>query len=279
MTHERGQRWLLVLLACLHLPSGEGVFQNASDWSTGVVISLATIPGREDMLRDTIASLIAQTARVPIFVAIPETFARFPSARYKVPDWLRSLECEGVWVKRCEDRGPITKLACALEMLPGVSRIITVDDDMAYHPRVVENLIRWSDRFKGMAVAHAGHRITQAPFDTKSFWYLRPAHHALSTGASVPFPVEADVLHGWAGALYPAEKMDLGSLLDYGDLGDDAFQVDDQWVSGVLGAWRIKIMVVPSPEPVALPLAPVVAATGGLSGDTAGQIAREQRLV
>jgi len=153
-----GQRWgpwLLLLLACLHFPScscfkrGEGVLQNASDGSIGVVISLSTIPGREDKLRDTIASLLTQTTRVPILVAIPEKFVRFPSARYQVPDWLLLLQCEGVWVlllqcegvwvRQCEDIGPITKLACALE-LPGVSRIITVDDDMAYHPRVVKNL-------------------------------------------------------------------------------------------------------------------------------------------
>ena len=102
-----------------------------------VIVSLTTLPMRMDILKVTIEALLLQTVRVPILVAFPRAFVRFPGIdATSVPQWLADLESEGVQVVRCEDRGPATKLLCALHLTESGffgrsdARIITVDDDM-----------------------------------------------------------------------------------------------------------------------------------------------------
>jgi hypothetical protein len=103
-----------------------------------VIVSLTTLPMRMQILKSTVRSLLQQTVRVPILIAFPHTFVRFPGIEADIPQWLADLESKGVHVVRCDDRGPVTKLLCALSieestgMILGRSRarIITVDDDM-----------------------------------------------------------------------------------------------------------------------------------------------------
>ena len=96
------------------------------------IVSLTTVPGREETLRQTLSSLLEQTERVPIFLALPRRSIRFASSPYTVPGWL--LDMNGVHVHRCEDMGPATKILAAVDFIAAITntsvRIVTVDDDL-----------------------------------------------------------------------------------------------------------------------------------------------------
>ncbi len=97
------------------------------------ILSLTTVPGREDVLRKTLISLVEQTVLVPVIVAIPRRSIRFATLPYTVPDWLRAMA--GVHVIRCEDMGPATKILATVDFVASITnssrvRIITVDDDL-----------------------------------------------------------------------------------------------------------------------------------------------------
>ncbi len=102
------------------------------------ILSLTTVPGREDVLHTTLLSLMEQTVVVPVIVALPRRSIRFATVPYTVPDWLRAMT--GVHVIRCEDMGPATKVLATVDFVAAITnashvRIITVDDDLVISPR------------------------------------------------------------------------------------------------------------------------------------------------
>eukprot|EP00961_Rhodomonas_salina_P067550 907331-Rhodomonas_salina.2 len=157
---------LVLLFACVilhassqHEATGEHVHRDSGERLSGVVVSVTTVPDRVDSLGPTLESLLQQTRRVQIVVAIPHTSKRFPERAYTVPQWLQ--EIAGVRVVRGTDWGPATKLFAPLELMQNATDniIITVDDDTVYHPQMVENLLAYAEEFPDAVLAHAGHRL------------------------------------------------------------------------------------------------------------------------
>ena len=188
------------------------------------VVSLSTVPERlaDGLLEPTIQTLLRQTVVLPIVVAVPWHSKRFPDKSYHVPGWLNNTR--GVHVVRCEDWGPSTKLIAALDIVnEGDGIIITVDDDTLYHPRMVENLLRYAALLPDAAIAHAGHRLWGPDLDLENFRsveFLRPPHHARLHGRSVSEPTKGDMLHSYAGALYRRRFFDEGVKDMYAKLDD-----------------------------------------------------------
>jgi hypothetical protein len=103
------------------------------------ILSLTTVPGREDVLHKTLLSLMKQTVVVPVIVALPRRSIRFATVPYTVPDWLQAMI--GVHVIRCEDMGPATKILATVDFVAAITnasrvRIITVDDDLVSRRRL-----------------------------------------------------------------------------------------------------------------------------------------------
>lgn len=183
-----------------------------------VIVSLSTLPPRHDFLHLTIESLLAQSQRPDaIFVNVPFEAVR-AQGPIEVPGclWEYQRNAPHLQVVRTEDRGPGTKLLPALERVTDPEAIIiTVDDDMAYDPRVVQTLVRASLRHSNWAVGFSGWNVTST---------------GGSTRASPPF---VDVLQGFAGAAYRRHFFK-DTIFEAYRRHPLCFRVDDVWISGYL---------------------------------------------
>lgn len=113
-----------------------------------VVVSLTTIPTREDSVIKTIESIQTGTYRVnEIYVNLPEWYPRF--GRGPDPNLETKLVSMGVKVNKCKDYGSLTKLVPVLDIETDPETLIVVlDDDVSYQKRVVEGLVRANEKFK-----------------------------------------------------------------------------------------------------------------------------------
>ena len=113
-----------------------------------VVVSLTTIPTREESVIKTIES-IRKGTYVPdeIYVNLPEWYPRFGQAPNSNLE--SKLIQAGAKVNRCKDYGSLTKLIPILNIEKDPSTLIViVDDDMTYQPRVIEGLVCGYSEFK-----------------------------------------------------------------------------------------------------------------------------------
>ena len=113
-----------------------------------VVVTLTTIPTREDSLVSTIQSIKAGTVQPDaIYVNIPEWYPRF---RCKPdPNLEPKLKNMGVIVNRCPDYGVLTKLIPILNIETDPSTcIVIIDDDVNYQPKFLEGLVKGYEEFK-----------------------------------------------------------------------------------------------------------------------------------
>lgn len=120
-----------------------------------VVVSLSTIPSRVDRLGEVVMRLLSQT-RVPdrIYINLPVVSRR---QGVKYPDVPASCRHPLVMINRCDDLGPLTKLAPTLrhETLPD-TLIITVDDDIAYQNTRIQDLVDAATRRPDAAIGGTG---------------------------------------------------------------------------------------------------------------------------
>jgi hypothetical protein len=113
-----------------------------------VVVTLTTIPTREESLIKTIQSIQSGTY-IPdaIYVNIPEWYPRFNCS----PDTNLGLKLKnmGVHVNSCKDYGVLTKLIPTMELEKDPETLIVIiDDDMIYQPRMLEGLVKGHEEFK-----------------------------------------------------------------------------------------------------------------------------------
>jgi hypothetical protein len=109
-----------------------------------VFVSLTTLPSRIEHIRPSIESLLAGF-RVPdrILIALPSVAFRERST-YVVPSFLadRAVFGHRVEIVNCgRDWGPGTKLIGSLPRVPPTSYLVIADDDVAYRPQFLANLI------------------------------------------------------------------------------------------------------------------------------------------
>jgi hypothetical protein len=113
-----------------------------------VVVSLATIPTREESVIKTIESLRKGTYLPDeIYVNIPEWYVRFDRA--PDPNLILKLNEIGVKINTCKDYCTLNKIIPILDIENDPSTlIIGVDDDAEYHPRLIEGLVLGYNKFK-----------------------------------------------------------------------------------------------------------------------------------
>jgi len=113
-----------------------------------VVVSLTTIPTREESVIKTIQSLQSGTFTPDvIYVNLPEWYPRFKKG--PDPNLELKLKTLGVIVNKCKDYGVLTKLLPTLEVeTDPETLIVIVDDDMNYQPRFLEGLVKGHTEFK-----------------------------------------------------------------------------------------------------------------------------------
>jgi len=132
------------------------------------IISLTTIPSRlkdegEYGIKKCINSLVNQKFNEPyeIHFNIPPRNKR-TGEEYKIPQWLKDLSELNPKLKLIEvpeDCGPITKILYTIRRETDPESIITVcDDDLIYHPKMLEEQIKNQSRYENTAVGYDGIR-------------------------------------------------------------------------------------------------------------------------
>jgi hypothetical protein len=113
-----------------------------------VIVTLTTIPTREESVIKTIQSLQSGTFTPDvIYVNLPEWYPRFKKG--PDPNLELKLKTLGVIVNKCKDYGVLTKLIPTLENeTDPETLIVIVDDDMNYQSRFLEGLVKGYREFK-----------------------------------------------------------------------------------------------------------------------------------
>ena len=117
-----------------------------------VLVSFTTSPTRIQHTKHLIETLSNQT--VPpdrIIVNIPYIFKRTQQTFENIPDFM--LNNPLVYINRCEDVGPATKVVPTVQLATSPdSIIISVDDDIEYRKNMVEILLKHSRKFPNSAI-------------------------------------------------------------------------------------------------------------------------------
>lgn len=192
--------------------------QNYND-AEKLIISLTSIPKRKRSLRKTLKSLIKQDyENFEIQLNLPKEM----EGRLKV----RHPKIKLYYV---DDIGPLTKLYYTLQRYQGTEqKIITVDDDIVYHPQMLSAYASMS--ISKRAVGFAGINITNG--------VLKGIHQ-------VNRPTRVDILEGYKTVCYCASYFE-----------DDFFEkfarqpvFDDALISGYLKHKGIDRVVMPHKFP------------------------------
>lgn len=201
-----------------------------------LVVSLSTIPSRAHAVCQTIESLLRQTEPAgEILVSCPMEL-RKPLSPVRSFSKLEEMASDPrLALVRGHDFGPGTKLLAALARLRGErALVVTVDDDVAYDPSLLETLLVERRKYPDDALGFRG-------------WMLgidgrvsRPGDHRLHQCV--------DVLEGWAGALYDTRFFG-ASIFDDAGRCPSCFWADDVWISGHLAERGIRRRLIVTENP------------------------------
>jgi hypothetical protein len=108
--------------------------------SGSYIVSLTSFPARINFVWIVIESILRQTTR-PDAIFLWLSSEEFPARLKQLPTKLLGLQRRGLEIKFCPDNlMPHKKYFYTVQEYPDTN-IITIDDDMIYHPLLLENLI------------------------------------------------------------------------------------------------------------------------------------------
>lgn len=197
-----------------------------------LVVSLTTYPARIGMIHHVIKTLLTQTVKPDVLVLwlAPE---QFPNREQDLPQELLDLREYGLTIDWCKDTRSYKKLIPTLLKYPDAV-IITADDDMYYHPKMVEQL--YKAYLQDDSCIHC-HRVTK--FEMENGEYKTRAG-----GYDIyPHPSFLHKLTGCSGVCYPPHCL-------HKDITDDSLFMtlaptnDDIWFwfMGVLANMRCNVV-------------------------------------
>lgn len=241
------------------------VAPNTAHSSPFVLVSMATVPSRFNLLRDGVERIQRQT-RPPddTVLIVPHRFARLPNASVAAPKWMMAPPSRVHVFRGVEDHGPMTKIlgavryahCCVPPQQQRTALLITLDDDIVYPSWLLENLIEWALRKPGAIVAYAGgdyRRVNDGENDDityqTSMWGAAPGVVAKRPIAPCSMR-RVTYIHGWAGVAYPLAPLDNVPLFDHVDWltgSGGCWWCDDHYVSGLSTQARLPMYVVPHP--------------------------------
>lgn len=148
-----------------------------------VIVTLTTIPSRiiqdyDQGIKSNIYSLINQdfNGEYEIHFNVPEIYKQ-TGEPYIIPDWIKELANTNSKFKLfngLEDLGSITKLVPTIKRVEDPEAIIIVcDDDLVYHPKMVEEQVKNQHKYKDTAVGYDGSRAEDPTvFDDVRNYYV-----------------------------------------------------------------------------------------------------------
>ncbi|AVL94957.1 glycosyltransferase [Moumouvirus australiensis] len=205
-----------------------------------IYVAFTTIPSRFINIKKTIDSILNQSKPCyKIIINIPHQYHRFPD-KFVIPEYL--LNNNNVFVNRCKDYGPATKLLGLYEMstIDPDDIIIVCDDDREYDFHFVRNLV------EGLALK-PNHSVTNAGWEIETLSEYSYEKIDLPRGKEYTNSGYVDILGGCCGFALFYKNINGEMLQINKDLL--SFYVDDVWISGHLTVSGTKIwMLGNSPE-------------------------------
>jgi hypothetical protein len=209
------------------------------DASPHLVVSLTTIPSRIGCIKPTLISLLQQSRR-PGVVEI--NLARRPLKHdipWRIPPWLTALNAVRVrWLPH--DFGPASKLIPTLQRYGKTSaRIVVVDDDMLYSPRLIESFLRAERQFSNQGecvLCVNGYLLPRSGRFDKGHSSDRRIRHGIR---------RVGVVEGCGGYMLKADHLVYEDLTNTTHAPQDCLQLDDNWISGHLSRRGIAKYQVP----------------------------------
>ena len=104
-------------------------------------VSMSTIPGRIDNIKEILNKLNDQTLKPDkIFLNIPYNYKRFKNETI-TEEKIKKIYTKNLEIKRCEDYGPGTKIMGSLNDVKKFDCVILLDDDHFYDSNIFEIFI------------------------------------------------------------------------------------------------------------------------------------------
>jgi len=147
-----------------------------------IVISLSTVPERmtlpvEDGFKAVIKSLCEQNydnTKYEVHLNLPEIY-KVTGEKYIKPEWLENNLNEYPHLKifTTEDIGPATKVVPTIQRETPDTLLIVVDDDLIYHPDMINEHIKWQSELPGSAIVYDGRSLVTPKYgDLRDSWVL-----------------------------------------------------------------------------------------------------------
>jgi hypothetical protein len=166
------------------------------------VVSIASYPKRAHLLPAVYEALNQQTV-VPKKWILVLSEEEWPNL--KLPSYLNKLADRGieiVWVKN--NTYAVKKLVPVIEKYPSLA-ILTLDDDIIYHPFLVAGLVEQSLKEKTAIIGYVGKILLKKENDLHMY-------HRDKVAASLTTASNQVYLIGWGGIYYPARSLHLKAL-------------------------------------------------------------------
>lgn len=173
-----------------------------------VIVGLTTIPSRLSYLRPTIESILNQTRKPDnIYISIPYK-CRKNGEEYDQDklNEISAMDSSIIILRFDEDLGPVMKLKgmLSLDCHPETS-IITVDDDVEYHNKMVENLLNRSKDYPNTVLCYYAINIGTFPFYGS---YTSPDTNPIKHFIGLRDGSNVDIVGGVYGVLYKKKYFD-----------------------------------------------------------------------
>ena len=184
------------------------------------IVSLTSFPARVDDVWIAIECLLRQTFK-PDKIILWLAIEQFPDQEY--PNSLKKLESRGLEVRFCEDDlRAHKKYFYSLKNYPDAN-IITVDDDLYYDNRLLENIYLLHKKYPNQIVTNRAHKIK---FDSNE---TLKAYRKWGHNVSLKEPSHLLFATGGWGTLYPPKSLH-SEVLNKEVFKKVCFLADDIWL-------------------------------------------------
>lgn len=216
-----------------------------------IVVTMTTLPGREDLIIDTCKSIVEQTIKPDvIYLTLPKIARRFNQPYPEMPDQIKS------WCKIIQsdiDYGPVTKLYGGIaEESDPETIIISCDDDVIYPPNTFETLLEKSEMYPEMCICGSGMLVSRGMYFNSTFTNMNKYIHLNGFFGFIPPKTgrKVDLIFGVSSVLYkrkffPSLKECIDELFMVSLSDMDILCNDDVLISGYMCKRGIKRMVFP----------------------------------
>ena len=186
-----------------------------------IIVSLTTSPKRIHTLKTVLKRLMSQTVQPDkIVLNLPHVFKR-TGETYDIPEYLHQ---PWLYINRCEDIGPATKVLPTRELVTDPETIIiSVDDDILYRKTMIASFLRY---------AHLPYVLSGG---------LSGSYKKIKIGDECLHM--SQLIEGFSGVCYRKKHLD---KIKISTNLKDCFTSDDFTISNQLGKHKIEILKIPN---------------------------------